>query len=634
MALKIGDIQVSNTATGTYNDLPLKAIFWNDVQIWPEATGAWFKITNEDTGDMTLSFVSIAEDAAQLPSLAYQVSYDNGTTWQESSSTSITITEGKSACLQFTSKTSATTAAANAAWKINSSSKHSVSGPLSAAYADGVVASGDEYCYAWLFGGDTGLTSASKLTIEAPADASVGAFWHMFDGCSSLTGVPNLSDTALAKHTYAGMFNNCTSLVKGPSIAATSIGYSSMQCMFSGCTSLVTPPKELSATDVPEYAYSSMFEGCSSLRKMPAMSATSVASYGCESMFSGCTSLTATQRLNVAAPAEHAFDNMFFGCTSLSRVVTTQTSAPTLDSSNAAINEWLADVSTSGTLYKLPATSESLFPLGSASGVPEGWSLQDMADASNWWVASFDLDIGKSVTIDQEFVASFNIWPWNEWETVDVSVDETLVSIESITYDISEALMDEDLPCIVNIKMHSHDTCSIVPVTFTCGSLYPLSTTVNVLNGHQEVQKYHMSKFLTYSYLESSVYALVPPQVTAKIDITNSKNSQENIFYIGNKKGIESWNDRASEEPLAPAWIYIDYYPNDRTIEVATLIQSGGSQPKVNLLETSVGEITFILDSSKIEVLDSEGSPFFQYLNPNYVDENGDVHISDWWWAA
>jgi len=546
MALKIGDIQVSNTATGTYNGLPLKAIFWNDVQIWPEDTGSWFKITNEDTGEMTLSFVSVADDPAQLPSLAYKVSYDSGTTWEESTSTSITIAEGKSACLQFTSKTSATTQKDNVAWKINSKSKHSVSGPLSAAYADGVLSSTDEYRYAWLFGGDTGLASASKLSIEVPADASVGAFWHMFDGCSSLTSVPKLSDAALAKHTYAGMFKDCTSLVKGPSIAATTLGHGSMQSMFEGCTSLTTPPKSLSATDVPENAYSSMFEGCTSLRAMPAMSATSVASYGCERMFSGCTSLTATQRLNVSAPAEHAFNSMFSGCTSLSRVVTTQTTAPTQDESNAAINAWLVDVSTSGTLYKLPAASKDLFPLNSASGVPEGWTLQDMADAESWWVASFNLETGKSVIADEEFEISLNIWPWNEWQTVDVSIDETLVSIESITYDISEALTDsgsteEDPACIVRIKMHSHDTYDIVPVTFTCGSLYQISTTINVLDGYQEMQSYHMSKFLRYDWANDvSVWAVEPPQVIAKINISTSKNKQENIFYIGNKKGIES----------------------------------------------------------------------------------------------
>jgi len=64
------------------------------------------------------------------------------------------------------------------------------------------------------------------------------------------------------------------------------------------------------------------------------------------------------------------------------------------------------------------------------------------------------------------------------------------------------------------------------------------------------------------------------------------------------------------------------------------LTAQGGKTTKVTLLDTSVGEITFILDSSKMEILDSGSTPFFQYLNPNYVDESGNAQETDWWWAA
>ena len=94
---------------------------------------------------------------------------------------------------------------------------------------------------------------------------------------------------------FDGTFMGCNKLVNAehlvlPLTALTDYCYDEM---FYGCTSLVTTP-ELPATSLSgsNSCYANMFRGCTSLTTLPNISATTLGNSCYESMFQGCTSLT------------------------------------------------------------------------------------------------------------------------------------------------------------------------------------------------------------------------------------------------------------------------------------------------------------------------------------------------------
>ena len=64
------------------------------------------------------------------------------------------------------------------------------------------------------------------------------AFFHLFDGCTSLTKAPALPATTLTENCYAGMFLGCQSLTKSPELPATTLYKWCYWDMFHRCQSL------------------------------------------------------------------------------------------------------------------------------------------------------------------------------------------------------------------------------------------------------------------------------------------------------------------------------------------------------------------------------------------------------------
>jgi surface protein len=60
----------------------------------------------------------------------------------------------------------------------------------------------------------------------------------MFNGCHSLTTVPELPATTLESSCYAYMFRNCTGLTTAPELPSTTLASYCYQAMFYGCNSL------------------------------------------------------------------------------------------------------------------------------------------------------------------------------------------------------------------------------------------------------------------------------------------------------------------------------------------------------------------------------------------------------------
>ena len=83
------------------------------------------------------------------------------------------------------------------------------------------------------------LTDASELIIPM-LKCQDSCFKSMFEGCSSLTGVPELPATTLADKCYRNMFKDCTSLEVAPYLQVETLaaGKGYYQQMFMGCTSL------------------------------------------------------------------------------------------------------------------------------------------------------------------------------------------------------------------------------------------------------------------------------------------------------------------------------------------------------------------------------------------------------------
>ena len=279
------------------------------------------------------------------------------------------------------------------------------------------------YCYARMFNGCTSLTTSPAL----PATTlTAGCYAEMFNGCKSLTAAPELPATTLESECYNQMFSNCTSLVTAPALPATTLAPSCYGGMFYGCNSLTTSPA-LPATTLVQSCYHSMFDGCTSLTTAPELPATTLADWCYVRMFENCTSLTAAPSLPAIALTQSCYSQMFSNCTSLATApalpattlapycyyqmfieCTSLTTAPVLPaktlvegcyynmfsvctslnfvkclatdvSANECTAYWLSFVPSTGTFVK---ASSMINWSKDASGIPEGWTIQNDEESS------------------------------------------------------------------------------------------------------------------------------------------------------------------------------------------------------------------------------------------------------------
>ena len=149
--------------------------------------------------------------------------------------------------------------------------------------------------------------------LNAPLKAHCGD--HLFNDCSIVTA-PELPATELTEFCYSGMFNGCTSLVEAPELPATTLSRYCYYEMFNGCTSLVTAQK-INATTLAPYCCMYMFNGCTSLVEAPELPATTLANDCYFGMFYNCTSLVTAPELPATKLKSNCYCGMFSGCTSL-----------------------------------------------------------------------------------------------------------------------------------------------------------------------------------------------------------------------------------------------------------------------------------------------------------------------------
>ena len=117
------------------------------------------------------------------------------------------------------------------------------------------------------------------------------------------------------EYCFSSLFNGCTSLTTAPKLPATTLAESCYYNMFSGSGIVVAP--ELPAATLGGACYRRMFCGCTSLTEAPELPATTLANWCYVDMFKGCTSLTTAPELPATTIGESSYKSMFNGCTSL-----------------------------------------------------------------------------------------------------------------------------------------------------------------------------------------------------------------------------------------------------------------------------------------------------------------------------
>ena len=174
---------------------------------------------------------------------------------------------------------------------------------------------------------------------------------------------------------YYSLFRGCTSLVKAPALPATKLPSYCYSYMFFGCTSLVEAPA-LPATTAQTYCYSYMFRGCTSLVEAPALPATTLAGYCYQSMFSGCTSLVEAPALPATTLVLGCYNYMFDKCTLLSEV---KVPFPYREwyAGDRTVH-WLNGVSASGRFICHSDLGRNSSILRGTSFCPNGWVVENI----------------------------------------------------------------------------------------------------------------------------------------------------------------------------------------------------------------------------------------------------------------
>ena len=162
-------------------------------------------------------------------------------------------------------------------------------------------------------------------------------------------------DKVYSDNTFYGLFER-TNAVNAENLVlpATTIGRASYGEMFYGCTSLITSPKILPSTRfLGESSYISMFSGCTSLITAPELPATILSDYCYWHMFQGCRSLTTAPELPATTLTPYCYRDMFNGCSGL----TTAPELPATTLADYCYMSMFANCTGLTTAPELPATT-------------------------------------------------------------------------------------------------------------------------------------------------------------------------------------------------------------------------------------------------------------------------------------
>ena len=180
-------------------------------------------------------------------------------------------------------------------------------------------------CY--VYGNIMSLISSTDFE-NATALTKAGVFYRLFEDNQKIDFDPSrpliLPATELKNYCYNQMFDGCTGITNLPEklLPAKTLAEGCYYNMFSGCTGLTTlPEKLLPATTLADCCYEFMFDGCKGLTNLPEklLPAKTLAERCYQQMFVNCTGLkTLPENLLPATTLTYyCYDNMFSDCTGL-----------------------------------------------------------------------------------------------------------------------------------------------------------------------------------------------------------------------------------------------------------------------------------------------------------------------------
>ena len=270
-----------------------------------------------------------------------------------------------------------------------------------------------EGCYSYMFRNCANLKVAPDLPATKLPEL---CYASMFTGCSGLQTAPEeIPASTLEKSCCEFMFQKCTSLKVAPNLPATTLAIMCYRDMFDGCTSLTTAPEELPATTLAESCYLSMFKGCYNLTTVPEeLPATTLATSCYRNMFYECSKLQTAPVLPAAKLVESCYQSMFGSCTILNYV---KCLAKNIDAELCTTN-WLKGVNSSGTFVM--ASGMDKWTLDSESGIPAGWTVENVFTASKYLTFTSEgttnlklTDIGGN---KPKLYYSYDKTTWTEWD--------------------------------------------------------------------------------------------------------------------------------------------------------------------------------------------------------------------------
>ena len=244
---------------------------------------------------------------------------------------------------------------------------------------------------------DSGATWTELASNTASPSVSQGQkiMWKA-SGLTVMNGIGTFSST-----NYFDVEGNVMSLVSGDTFEnATTMPDSNRQFyrLFRGNTNLVNAENLiLPATSLIGQCYDSMFSGCTSLTTAPELPATTLAGSCYQHMFRGCTSLTTAPELPATTLAGSCYNYMFRDCTSLSAVTCLATDI----SANNSTNNWLYNVSSSGTFTK--AASMTGWTTG-VNGIPTNWTIVNSGETPS--ASCITSSEGQWIQVDENFDVS------------------------------------------------------------------------------------------------------------------------------------------------------------------------------------------------------------------------------------
>ena len=368
----------------------------------------YFTIESLEDGNTITLTIGAPVTQAQMQSISY--STDDGATWNATTIDdteqviSVSVNANEKVLWKGTGVRMATSWEASSWCSFNGTKQHIVYGNIaSLLFGDDfegqtvmpTATNNDGRNYQRLFSGDTKLVSAQHLILPFTTLRQI-CYWHMFNGCTSLTTAPEvLPATTLPYICYGSMFYNCSSLTTVPELPATTLAQECYGGMFRGCTSLKKVP-ELPATTMATKCYCQMFHSCTSLSVAPALPGTTLAPQCYAYMFAGtaiteapelpvttlagscyqymfqnCRSLTKAPVLPAASLTAACYQYMFDGCNALNEITCLATNVSATD----CLTNWVRNVASIGTFHKAP---EMAGWATGTSGIPANWTVEDI----------------------------------------------------------------------------------------------------------------------------------------------------------------------------------------------------------------------------------------------------------------